>query len=133
MALGTKGRSVALDTVHLTVAAEHLLEAAAAEAKSIGLESVGEEHILLALTKSKHNPAIAAMNSLGFTAQLKERLSEILASEGYRTPSKKGYVLDSDGNILASGVLRRSGESGRAELVDDDGTAVEIDSLRRRA
>lgn len=60
-----------------------IMEAAHSAARDVGVDAVGTEHVLLALTRDPAGIAAQVLTELGVTEQVGERLEQIMAGEGY--------------------------------------------------
>lgn len=110
---------------NLTPGAQKLLQKATELAERMGHPTVREEHILLAMTESRHTVPIAALNALGVTDALHAKILSIMNSDGYSRPSNAAVVFDRDGNVLAKGFLGPERQSGSVRLVDEAGEAAD--------
>ncbi len=100
-----------------------MLHAAAKEAEAHGHTYIGTEHLLLGLLAERDGIAAQVVAQLGMTEALRERLREIMSSEGYTRGSSSNRAFDQDGNFL--GYLVADAE-GRPRLVDEAGQPLAV-------
>jgi hypothetical protein len=67
-----------------TPRALRILRQAADEAKAVGVNAIGVEHIVLAILKEPGSIPRQVLDGLGVTARVRSELEAILSSEGYR-------------------------------------------------
>jgi ATP-dependent Clp protease ATP-binding subunit ClpC len=69
---------------NLTPRVQRILEQAAEEAQAHGHSYVGTEHLILALIEVGDGVASEALDELGVTEAVRNRVKEIMASDSYK-------------------------------------------------
>lgn len=110
-----------LPILDLTPRARDLLRTAKMDARELGHDYVGVEHLLFAILAEKHGIAAEVVDLLGVREDLHRGLREAL-----RRPSEpSNRILDNAGNVIAYLLVNADGEH---DVVSPDGDAV---TLRR--
>ena len=108
--------------LEMTPRARRALSSAREEARRLGHDYVGTEHLLLALAADPAGIAGSVLRELGVTAQARDRVMEILSAPSYSEGSNK--VVDSEGNLLGYFVYDDE-DPETIRLVDRDGRPVD--------
>ena len=110
-----------LPLLELTPRAREVLHAAAREAEDRGHGYIGTEHLLLGLLAERDGIAAQVLVGLGVTDAIRDRLRDIMESEGYSRGSNR--VVDRNGNVIGYLVCDEGGNCG---VVDEAGYPVHL-------
>lgn len=101
----------------LTPRAERILRVASDEARRLGHEYVGAEHLFWAIMADPDSVPTQIAEKAGVRAALVKEVEDAIADS---IPSD--FVVDRDGNIIGHMTI---GSNGEARIVDDEGNEVQ--------